>query len=277
MREHKVTGTGGTSLYVADAGPETAPAVLLVHGYSQCHLSWEKQLDGLSDRYRVVAPDLRGHGSSDKPADGYDQSANWGGDIAAVIAQLDLHVPVLVGWSMGGWVVCDHLAHHGGAGIGGVALVGSNLQTGDNLPAAVKAARQADVTAMGMYLEDLGENLAATVAFVRACFHQQPQEDDLARIVGFNMLVPPSIRWACRMRTLDYRGVFGEFSGPKMLMQGARERVCVPAAFDMMTANAPDAEVVIFPNSGHSPFWEEPEAFNTKLAAFVDRCGEVAA
>ena len=276
MREHWVTGAGGVRLHVAEAGPQDAPAVLMVHGYSQCHLSWEKQLEGLSGRFRVVAPDLRGHGRSDKPEEGYDKSADWGADIAAVIAALGLERPILVGWSMGGWVVCDYLAHHGGAGIGGVVLVGSNLLTGKNLPAEVAAARDADVVAAGMYEGDLTKNLAATLSFVRACFHQQPAADDLARIVGFNMLVPPAIRRDCRTRTLDHRPAFAGFAGPKLLMQGARERVCVPAAFELLKEAAPDARVAMFENSGHSPFWEEPEMFNETLAGFVTRCREAA-
>lgn len=278
MRTHRIKGHDGVGLHVAEAGAQDAPAILLIHGWSQCHLSWCKQFDGLSDRFRIVAPDLRGHGLSDKPdPSAYLDSAAWAGDIAAVISTLSLDRPVLVGWSMGGWIVGDYLQHGGHDAISGAVLVGSNLQTGQNTPPAVAAERGPDVQAPGMFAEDLGENLAATVAFVRACFWQEPDPDDLAQIVGFNMLVPPDIRKACRTRTTDHRADFAGFTGHKMIFHGQHERVCVPAAFDALTKAAPDAEVEIFAKSGHSPFWEEPEAFNDRLAEFANRRYGVAA
>ena len=158
MRSHWVSGAGGVRLFVADTGPEDAPVLLLIHGWSQCHLSWQKQLEGLSDRFRVVAPDLRGHGQSDKPMDAaaYDSSAPWAEDIAAVISQLGLHKPVLAGWSMGGWIVGDYLRVYGDAALGAVAMVGSRMACGRAMPEAMRFDAPEAVRAVGMYGEDLG-------------------------------------------------------------------------------------------------------------------------
>jgi len=41
-RKHSITGHGGVQLCVHDLGPETAPAIILVHGWSQCHLSFAR-------------------------------------------------------------------------------------------------------------------------------------------------------------------------------------------------------------------------------------------
>ncbi|WP_347864800.1 alpha/beta fold hydrolase [Planktomarina sp.] len=85
-RKHSITGHGGVQLCVHDLGPETAPAIILVHGWSQCHLSFVRQSE-LAERFRLILPDLRGHGQSDKPLDPacYDNSRPWAEDMQAII------------------------------------------------------------------------------------------------------------------------------------------------------------------------------------------------
>ena len=160
-----VTGHNGVRLHVTTAGSPANPALLLIHGWSQHSLSWKHQLTNLSKRFYLVAPDLRGHGASDKPdaADAYDNSAPWAGDIAAIIDQLDLRSPILVGWSMGGWLIGDYLRHHGDGAIAGAVLVGSSVTCGHKTPQGIAEKRDSDVTARGMLSEDQAENLAATV------------------------------------------------------------------------------------------------------------------
>ena len=59
----------GMSLHFVDAGPESAPLALLLHGFPDCHLSWAAQLPALlAAGMRIVAPDLRGYGRSSAPA-----------------------------------------------------------------------------------------------------------------------------------------------------------------------------------------------------------------
>ena len=85
----QITGHNDVQLHVRTAGDAANPALLLIHGWSQCSLSWTHQLDDLSKRFYVIAPDLRGHGASDKPdsAEAYNTSTPWANDIAAIIDQ----------------------------------------------------------------------------------------------------------------------------------------------------------------------------------------------
>ncbi len=69
----------------------------------------------LADTFRLVALDLRGHGLSDKPLDGYADSKMWADDIHAVIRALRLDHPVLCGWSYGALVILDYIRHYGEA------------------------------------------------------------------------------------------------------------------------------------------------------------------
>lgn len=269
MRVHEIAGHGGVPLHVRDVGPVDAPAILLVHGWSQHHLAWTRQIHGpLAEGFRLVAPDLRGHGASGKPPDpaAYDRSEPWGADLAAILAALALERPVLVGWSMGGWVVGDYLRLHGDRALAGVAFVGSPLW---RAPGA--AARDPDVTAEGMYSEDQAVALPATIAFLRACLARAPEPEDLATMTGFNMLVPPAIRRAARLRPVDYRPELAALARPALLVQGEEERVCTPALFALVRAALPGAEVAMMPGSGHAPFLEDPARFDAVLSAFVLR------
>lgn len=272
MTRRWVTGHGGVRLAVHDLGPADAPAIMFVHGWSQAALAWARQ-HPLAGRFRLVIPDLRGHGQSDKPGEeaAYLASRPWAEDLAAVIAARGLARPVLVGWSMGGWVVGDYLRHFGDEALAGFALVGSSVTCGEKLPPKALAARgaDADVSAKAMFGDDLAENLAATVRFVRACFHRQPEPDDLATIVGYNMLCPPVAR-VSRRRSEDWRADYARTTRPALLLRGRHERMSLPPMLEEARATLPRARVLEYDHSGHSPFWEEADRFNADLARFVE-------
>jgi len=273
MRRHRIAGGGGVGLHVVDAGPEEAPAIVLVHGWSQHHLSWSKQLSGaLTERFRVIAFDLRGHGASDKPgaAEAYQTSRLWAEDVASVIGALGLVRPVLVGWSMGGWIVQDYLRHFGAEAVGGVVFTGTSPRIGRHADPAVVAMRKPDVRAEGMYSEDQGRQVEAAIAFVKACVASPLSKRDLAFMVGLNMLTPPKVRRAARMRDEDWRADLGGLDLPALVIHGAAERVCLKPMFEEMAAAIPGTRAIVYPGAGHAPFWELPARFDADLVAFAD-------
>ena len=268
-----VTGHNGTRLHVTTAGDPVNPAILLIHGWSQHSLCWHHQMTALSDRFHLIAPDLRGHGASDKPDDpgAYDHSTPWANDIAAIIAQLGLDRPLLVGWSMGGYVACDYIRVHGTARISGLMLVGSAVTLGKHAPPGLYDQRSDDAKAVGMYSDDQPVNLAATVKFVRACTNDPLPPDDFATMVGYNMLVPPHIRQACRLRHEDYRPTMAALDVPARVVWGARDRVVLPPLGEQAAATIPASDVVVYDGLGHAPFAEDPDRFNAGLAEFAGR------
>ena len=125
---HTVRGGGGLRLHVREWGRADGPPIVFIHGLSQSHLCWRKQYESaLTSEFRLVAYDLRGHGMSEAPReqDRYTDARLWADDLAAVIEQLRVDRPVLVGWSYGGFVICDYIREYGENRISGIDFVGA--------------------------------------------------------------------------------------------------------------------------------------------------------
>lgn len=272
-RQRTVVGSGGLRLHARETGPGGAPPILFVHGWSQCHLSWKRQLASpLADKYRLVAMDLRGHGASELAADdtSYQRSEVWAEDVAAVVNGLGLDRPILVGWSLGGYVVCDYLRHVQDAAPAGVVMVGSAVRLG---------ATPADLALIGNgWLDhfvdavspDLATNIAALRGFVDACVAKPLPPDDREEMLCYNALVPPSVRAASGSHDpVDNSDILSSLEVPLMVAHGSEDQVFRPENVDLVRAANPRARVSMYEGSGHAPFLEDPERFNRELDEFA--------
>ena len=103
----RYVSANGVRFHIAEAGPSSAPLVMLLHGFPECFLSWRFQLGALADRYHVVAPDLRGYNLTEKPSYGYD-IATLATDVRELILTLGEKQADVVGHDWGGviaWAV----------------------------------------------------------------------------------------------------------------------------------------------------------------------------
>ncbi|HWB65895.1 MAG TPA: alpha/beta hydrolase [Mycobacteriales bacterium] len=99
---HRDVNANGIRLHVAEIG--SGPLVLLLHGFPEFWWSWRHQLVALADAgYRVVAPDLRGYGASDKPPRGYD-AMTLSADVAGLVRALGEPDAAIVGHDWGGYL-----------------------------------------------------------------------------------------------------------------------------------------------------------------------------
>lgn len=134
MKIHQIEGGRGVKLHVREWGTPGGRPILLIHGWSQNHLCWAKQYESpLAEEFRVIALDLRGHGMSEGPLEPalYTDGDNWADDIAAVIGGLMLDGVTLVGWSYGGFVICDFVRKYGQERIAGINLVDAAVMLGE--------------------------------------------------------------------------------------------------------------------------------------------------
>ena len=105
---HHVAVVEGVRIHYVTAGLADGPPLLLLHGWPQTWYEWRRVMARLAPHYRLIAPDLRGLGDSDRPAGGYDK-ASVARDIAGVLAQIGVAQTDVVGHDWGG-VVAHALA-----------------------------------------------------------------------------------------------------------------------------------------------------------------------
>src|ERR1700745_4023285 len=124
----------GLTISAQDWGNPTGPEILFIHGFSQSHLSWIKQVTNsdLAKEFHMVTYDLRGHGNSDKPfePERYRNSKAWADEVQAVMDAAGFKRAVLVGWSYGGRVMADYLTTYGTGKLAGLNYVDAG-QKGD--------------------------------------------------------------------------------------------------------------------------------------------------
>src|SRR5947209_6667750 len=110
MRTYKIRGGDQLLLHVEEHGNPQGPAILFLHGFSQSRLIWQQQIHSfLAKDFRLITPDLRGHGLSEKPRGVYQDSQLWADDLHAIITNLKLSSVTICAWSYAGLVVCDYL------------------------------------------------------------------------------------------------------------------------------------------------------------------------
>ena len=98
---HSYVEINGFRAHVAEAGDPGADPLVLLHGWPQHWWCWHKVIPRLAERYRVICPDLRGHGWSDAPEHGYDKPQLMA-DLIALLDELGLDRVRLIGHDWGG-------------------------------------------------------------------------------------------------------------------------------------------------------------------------------
>ena len=110
MRRRTVCQSGHVVSFV-DAGPADAPALVLVHGLASDSGTWDPAISALAERgLRVIAPDLLGHGRSDKPAYGYSLDG-FARSLVELLDEIGVPRATFVGHSLGG-AAAMHVAYN---------------------------------------------------------------------------------------------------------------------------------------------------------------------
>ena len=273
MKTHTVRGGGGLQLHVREWGKADGPPILFIHGWSQNHLCWDKQYESaLRDEFRLVAYDLRGHGMSEAPLgpENYTDGKLWADDLAAIIGQLHLERPVLVGWSYGAFVICDYVRTYGQDRIAAVNLVEGAVKLGESAFGTLIGPgfldHFVDATAV-----DLPTNIRGMRAFLKDCAAKPLPADDFETVLCWNMVVAPRIRASLAARQIDCDDVLRTLMVPLLVTQGRADTVVLPAMAEHILAICPAAEASWYEGVGHLPHLQEPGRFNRELAALTRR------
>jgi pimeloyl-ACP methyl ester carboxylesterase len=248
------------------------PPLVFVHGFACAHDDWRAQLDSFSSRHEVIACDLRGHGAT--PGHAHECTiAHYGGDVAALIANLDLKGAVLLGHSMGCRVVLE-AARLDPARIGGIVLLdGSMVGMGD--------AAQADAVIRQM------KALPDFATFADALFSQMfLQQSAVSRaIVARARSLPAEVGSAlyesfARWDVEHMRAALAAVRAPLLAIQStwvdaARKRVPLQTGqttpwLDLVRSSVPGARIEVIANAGHFPQIERATEVNRLFETFVE-------
>jgi pimeloyl-ACP methyl ester carboxylesterase len=273
MKPYTVRGGGGLELHVREWGRADGPPILFIHGWSQNHLCWAKQVEStLADEFRLVAYDLRGHGMSEAPleAEHYTEADLWADDVAAVVDQLGLDRPVLVGWSYGAFVICDYVRRYGQSGVAAIDFVEGAAKLGESAFGTLIGPGFLDHF-VGATADDLPTNIATMRSFVKACPANPLSADDYETAVCWNVAVPARVRANLAARQIDCDDVLRALEVPLLVTQGAADTVVLPAMAEHILATCPTAEASWYDGVGHLPHLEDPERFNRELAELTRR------
>jgi non-heme chloroperoxidase len=268
MTTHTVTGGGGLKLHVREWGPTGAPPIVLIHGWSQNHLCWAKQYESaLADEFRLVAFDLRGHGMSEAPLEPehYTDGRLWADDLAAIIDQLQLDRPLLVGWSYGAFVICDYVRAYGQDRIAGIQFVEGVVKLGEAAFGTFIGPGFLDHFAHAT-ADDLPTNIWAMRAFLRACVATPLSPEDFETALCWNVVVPARVRAGLAAREIDDDDVLRTLRVPLLVTHGRADTVVLPAMAEHVLDTCPVAEASWYDGAGHTPHLEDPERFNRELA-----------
>ena len=110
----RTVATDRLSLHVYEAGPEDGVPVVLLHGNLSTGRFYERLMSGAPERYRLLAPDMRGFGRTERaPIDATRGLRDWADDVSALLRALGVEQPPhLLGWSTGGAAIAAYAQEH---------------------------------------------------------------------------------------------------------------------------------------------------------------------
>lgn len=266
----------GVSLYYEVTG-RGAPLVL-VHGFACGIRSWDPQVKALARSHRVIAYDVRGHGTSDAPADAADYSQPTSvADLHALLRHLGLRRAAVGGLSMGGNIALNFaLAHPEMVSALIVADTGAGSDGGPDWNAG-SLAYATTLDARGM--EAFADQACANPLFARY-LAQGPEAE---RVLRACLMTHRARGLAHTAREVLARrpSIYALEPGlralrvPTLLIVGEHDEAC-RAVHRFMAATIPGARSVVLPGVGHLTNLEAPAAFNAGVRRFLARTARAA-
>jgi pimeloyl-ACP methyl ester carboxylesterase len=248
----------GARLWVRDTGG-AGPVVVLMHPASGSALVWPYQLPAfIKAGYRVIAYSRRGHYGSD-PTDGKNGGVA-SDDLGALMDKLGVGKFALVAGAAGCSVTLDYAISRSDRLTTVVFSCGSFSGVAD--PAYIALGKRVLVKGfeqMPPEFKELGPSYrAANEKGVEAWVELEHKA-----LNGERGGVKPANK-------ADWTTI-PKISAPTLFLAGAADLYAPPAQMRHVASRVPGAEMVVFPECGHSPHWELPDAFNTTVLGFLDR------
>ncbi len=252
----------GISLAYSDQG-QGMPLVFL-HAFPFNRTMWEPQLKALSNRFRVITVDLRGHGESDAPLWRYTME-QFADDIKGLLDHLSIQQAVLVGLSMGGYLMFAFYRKHSDRVKG---LVFADTRAEPDSPEQIawrfRLAQRVYKEGAGAVAEEMLPKLLAPTSYqTKPALVQQVRAimigSQISGIVGDLMAIaerPDSIP------------LLSTITCSTLVLVGEMDALTSPAENKRIADGIPGARFQIIPSAGHLSNLEQPEIFNEGVRSF---------
>jgi pimeloyl-ACP methyl ester carboxylesterase len=259
----------------------SGPVLLLIHGIGDNSTTWSTVHAKLAQRFTVIAPDLLGHGQSDKPRADYSVAAYANG-MRDLMSVLDIERATVVGHSLGGGVAMQ-FAYQFPQLVERLILVGAGGVTKDvnialrvaSLPLGGEALALLRLPLMLPTMQLAGQ-MAGALLGRTAVGRDLP---DVLRILrdlpeptassAFTRTLRAVVDWRGQVVTMLDRCYLTE-SVPVQLIWGRQDVVIPVEHAHMAHAAMPGSQLEIFENSSHFPFHDDPDRFVELVQRFID-------
>ncbi|WP_324760284.1 alpha/beta fold hydrolase [Haloarcula sp. GH36] len=250
------------------------PPLVFLHGIGldAATVSWRHALPALADERTVYAPDLPGHGDSDKPDRAYT-TEYYLETVAAFLDAVEVTEPAMAGLSMGGALALGHALD--GGDVERLVLVDS-YGLGSDAYWRVAASGVLQTPVVGnMLWQGVSTSKPAIRAGLRGMGAAEPPQELVEQVASVvdRRTVRAMRRWqrsefrATGFKT-DYSGRLSELEVPTLLVHGAADPLLPKSWTERAAASLADSELKILRECGHCPPREQPERFNRALRAF---------
>jgi 3-oxoadipate enol-lactonase len=245
--------------------------VVLLHGFPFRGVIWHEQQERLSDRYRVIAPDLRGHGQSPAPPGVYEMEL-LARDVLALLDALLVEKAVILGHSMGGYVALAawKLAPDRFVGLG---LIASQADADTEIArqgryklAKKVAAEGSKVVAEALLPKLFARNLPAGTPFVDQ-LRQMILNTSSAGIIG-------SLQGMAQRS--DSGPLLPNINIPVLVLAGDKDQIIPCENAPAMAAALAAATLASVKNAGHLPMLEQPQATTAAIRDFLRTVAQAA-
>lgn len=265
--------SNGERLAYIDAGPRDAPALVLIHGYTDSARDWAPIAPLLTPRRRLIIVDLRGHGASGKPDCCYSRF-DFAYDIKLLLDTLHTATADIAGHSLGS-IVAQTFAELWPNSTRRLVLISSTgTSFGPAEPAAAPGPARALEESWLAPIAELTDPVDPDSAFMRDWWKVSiAYNPEFARRQRRDAAAIPARVWRAiadqSLIGVDLRPMLPRVQAPTLLIWGARDTLVSDAGRDALRAGIGRNEVHIFASLGHDLFWEDPAAVANVVIGFL--------
>ena len=245
--------------------PQHQNAVVLLHGMGSCGDDWALQIPALAERYRVITPDMRGHGQSGKPPGPYS-IAHMADDVIELMGELKIESAHVAGLSMGGCIALQLAIAHADR-VRSAVIVNSFAKA---RPAGWRGVLRFFHRVWSL---NFGTMVDVAEAVARSMF-PKPEQAELRRIALERIASNPKKQYrsilsaVVRFNALPH---LNQIKCPVLIVAGDRDlTVSLPPKRELHR-KLPGSEFALISDSGHATPVDQPEKFNEALLDFIGR------